>query len=238
MTLEPETSQNPFETELIETSDGSHTLKLKGVDEQYHSVKGALQESQHVFLQAGFLALKSDIQPVRILEVGFGTGLNALITARQVIISGRKVFYDALEPYPVSPEIIKMLNYPGFFSESWMSNVFENIHSAGCKEYQEIRDGFLIRKFWHKIQDVSLAENHYDLVYFDAFGPDTQPEMWTENVFKIISNSMRQGGILVTYCSKGSVRRAMQAAWLEVEKLPGPPGKREISRAHKKHNQS
>jgi tRNA U34 5-methylaminomethyl-2-thiouridine-forming methyltransferase MnmC len=229
-----ENPDNPFETELIETSDGSHTLKLKGIDEQYHSTKGALQESRHVFLNAGFMAMDSSITPVRILEVGFGTGLNALITARNAIINKKQVFYEAMEPYPVAPEVILRLNYYNFFEERWMEDIFKDIHTTYTESFKNIHDHFFMRVKREKIQSAILPANHFNLVYFDAFGPDTQPEMWTQDVFELISNSMMTGAVLVTYCSKGSVRRAMQAAGLEVHKIPGPPGKREISRAYKK----
>jgi tRNA U34 5-methylaminomethyl-2-thiouridine-forming methyltransferase MnmC len=226
--------ENPFQTELIETSDGTHTLKLKGVDEQYHSVKGALQESRHVFLRSGFQAVSHEIDPVKILEVGFGTGLNALVTAHEAINTKRKVYYEAVEPYPISPAIVVKLNYPKFFEEEWISDVFNDIHQADSVKHLNIRDYFYIRNRRDKIESAELPAIYFNLVYFDAFGPDTQPEMWNQEIFEHISNSMTSGGILVTYCSKGSVRRAMKAAGLEVEKLPGPPGKREIVRASKK----
>jgi tRNA U34 5-methylaminomethyl-2-thiouridine-forming methyltransferase MnmC len=227
----PENPENLFETELIETADGSHTLKLKGIDEQYHSIKGALQESNHVFLQNGFKALTSSSDSVKILEIGSGTGLNALITAREAIINQRQIiFYDAIEPYPVAFELLHKLNYPKLFEENWIKTVFQQIHSAGADTFLEVEKHFFIRNIRQKIEEANIG-NDYDLVYFDAFGPDTQPELWTQQIFDLIASKMKPNAILVTYCVKGSVRRAMKSAGFDVQKLPGPPGKREISRA-------
>jgi tRNA U34 5-methylaminomethyl-2-thiouridine-forming methyltransferase MnmC len=225
--------ENPFESELLETSDGSHTLKLKGFDEQYHSVNGALQESRHVFLQSGFFAFDPVPDPMQILEVGMGTGLNALITAREAITSNIRVLYDTVEPYPLQKSVTDKLNFSRFFDEPWIEAAFEGIHQAGSKEFVIVQDYFNIRCFTKKLGEISLEDNRYHLVYFDAFGPDTQPEMWTEEVFSQIYRSMKPGGILVTYCVKGDVRRAMKAAGFDVKKIPGPPGKREMSRATK-----
>ncbi len=224
---------NPFVSKLIETADGSHTLKLEGIDEQYHSVNGALQESQHVFLQNGLKSIELPGEPLFILEVGMGTGLNALLTGREAILNQRRILYDACEAYPIEKAILEKLNYPLMFSEPWIGELFLRIHSAKAIKYENINDWFFIRCFHQKIEDLGLQSEKYNLIYFDAFGPDTQPEMWSEAIFQKIAKSMKPGGVLVTYCVKGSVRRAMQAAGLIVKKLPGPPGKREISRAMK-----
>jgi tRNA U34 5-methylaminomethyl-2-thiouridine-forming methyltransferase MnmC len=224
---------NPFESELIETSDGSHTLKLKGFDEQYHSVNGALQESRHVFLQSGFFAFGPVPDPMYILEVGMGTGLNALITAREAITRQTRVLYEAIEPFPLQKSLTDRLNYDRFFTEPWIKETFDQIHLAGPVKYVNVQDYFFIRCFAQKLRDTVITDNKYHLVYFDAFGPDTQPEMWTEEVFQQVYKSMKPGGILVTYCVKGDVRRAMKAAGFDVQKIPGPPGKREMSRATK-----
>jgi tRNA U34 5-methylaminomethyl-2-thiouridine-forming methyltransferase MnmC len=225
--------ENPFESILIETSDGSHTLKLKAFDEQYHSVNGALQESVHVFLNSGLKSLDPLANPLFVLEVGLGTGLNALLTAREAIMTQAPIFYEAIEPYPLPPDIVQKLNYHTLFEESWMSDVFQKIHAASSQQYTLARYWFHIKCMHQQIQELDLDVEKYHLVYFDAFGPDTQPEMWTEEVFKKIYDSMMPGGVLVTYCVKGVVRRAMKAAGLDVKKIPGPAGKREMSRAVK-----
>lgn len=225
--------KNPWKLELINTSDGSHTLRLAGVDEQYHSINGAVQESLHVFINAGLEMVIDDFQPLHILEIGLGTGLNALLTARKSIEDNRVVFYDSIEPFPLDEELIKRLNYTVLFNDTVALQAFDLIHNADEKEFKNLENLFHIRCFQQMIQECNLESEHYHLVYFDAFGPDTQPEMWTEEIFDKLSNSMKSGAVLVTYCAKGAVRRAMKSAGFNVEKLPGPPGKREITRAVK-----
>lgn len=225
--------KNPWKLELINTSDGSHTLRLAGFDEQYHSVNGAVQESMHVFIKAGLEEVIDSFQPLHILEIGLGTGLNALLTARKSIEKNKIVYYDAIEPFPLEKELIKGLNYTALFNDIQTSKAFDLIHLADERGYRNLDDLFHICCFQQKIQELNLKSDHYHLVYFDAFGPDTQPEMWTDEIFNKISHSMKPGAILVTYCAKGAVRRAMKSAGLKVEKLPGPPGKREITRAVK-----
>jgi len=224
---------NPFQLELFQTCDGSHTLKLIGKDEQYHSLNGAMQESQHVFIQAGLKPLLRENGKLFLLEIGLGTGLNALLTVKDAIDNQCNIYYDAIEAYPLKKKWITKLNHPDMFEEEWIHKAFHLIHSADEKEYVNIENRFFIKCFRQKVQEVILNEQYYHLVYFDAFGPDTQPELWTEEIFTKIANSMRQGAILVTYSAKGAVRRAMKAVGLQVEKIPGPPGKREITRAVK-----
>ena len=225
--------KNPWKLELINTSDGSHTIRLAGADEQYHSINGAVQETVHVFIKAGLDKVIDDFQPLHILEVGMGTGLNALLTAQKAIEKNRVIYYDAIEPFPLDVELIKGLNYTALLNDAAVSEAFQLIHNAVGREFKSLNNLFHIRCFQQKIQELDLASEHYHLVYFDAFGPDTQPEMWTEEVFRRISGSMKAGGILVTYCAKGAVRRTMKSEGLQVEKLPGPQGKREITRAMK-----
>lgn len=225
--------ENPFESVVIETSDGSHTLKLKGYDEQYHSVNGALQESEHVFIKSGLKAFDVLPNPLYVLEIGMGTGLNALLTGREAWERKSRVLYEALEPYPVDVSVWSQLNYPKLFKDSGFIELFDKIHTAGSEKYENFRDWFFIRCFQSRLQDHELATAKYHLVFFDAFGPDTQPEMWTREVFLKIFRSMKPGGVLVTYCVKGEVRRAMEASGFEVSKIPGPKGKREMSRAVK-----
>ncbi len=225
----------PFEVEIITTTDGSHTLKLVGHDEQYHSINGAFGESQHVFLHAGYNALNPDSAPIHILEVGLGTGLNALVTAHKSLSNKTEVYYHAIEPFPLNNILLEQLNYSGFFKEKWLSGVFKEIHSAG-EFYKNIREYFHFKLSENKIQQISLKENYYQLVYFDAFGPDTQADMWTQDVFVQLFKAMSAESILVTYCAKGAVKRALRAAGFRVENLPGPPGKREITRAIKSYS--
>ncbi len=225
--------ENPFQSEIIETSDGSHTLKLLGHDEQYHSVNGALQESQHVFIHSGLNAFEVLPNPLFILEIGMGTGLNALLAGREALLRKTRILYEALEPYPLDGAVLENLNYPGLFREPWAADLFKRIHAAGGENYENFKDWFFIRNFQISVQDKEFDDNKYHVVFFDAFGPDTQAEMWTPEVFVKIFHSMKPRGVLVTYCVKGAVRRAMKAAGFEVSKIPGPKGKREMSRAVK-----
>jgi tRNA U34 5-methylaminomethyl-2-thiouridine-forming methyltransferase MnmC len=225
--------RRPYKLELINTSDGSHTIRLVGADEQYHSVNGAVQESMHVFINSGLEEVIDNFQPLYILEVGLGTGLNALLTARKSIERRKVLYYDAIEPFPLDTEMIKGLNYTSLYNDTLSSQAFDLIHHAYEEKFRDLDNLFHLRCFKKRIQEINLTPAYYHLVYFDAFGPDTQPEMWTDEIFDKISNSMKPGAVLITYCAKGAVRRAMKSAGLKVEKLPGPPGKREITRAVK-----
>jgi tRNA U34 5-methylaminomethyl-2-thiouridine-forming methyltransferase MnmC len=211
------------------TSDGSHTIYVPELDEHYHSVHGAVQESNHIFIDCGFKFCKAD--PVKIFEVGFGTGLNALLTALECADNNRVVDYTSVEKYPLTQEFAQLLNYKEFTGIKG-GPLFTLIHSAEWEESQKISPYFSIKKI-----RADLITDHfegiYDLVYFDAFGPDKQPEMWGRDIFGKISSLMAQNGILVTYSAKGEVKRNLKANGFDVSFLPGPPGKREIIRAIK-----
>ncbi len=213
--------------EIIITSDGSSTIHLPDWDEQYHSKHGAIQESYHVFIENGLKQIQKD--EVSILEIGFGTGLNCFITATE---SPKIINYIGVEAYPVAFEEIQQLNYASELKANKYQELFKKIHACSWEEKHKINKLFSLEKrkqFFRDIDDV----NTFDLVYFDAFGARVQPELWTEEVFAIMYKAMRNKGVLVTYSAKGSVRRAMQAVGFSVERLPGPPGKREMLRAVK-----
>lgn len=215
--------------ELVVSDDGSHTLKIPALKEHYHSHRGALRESEHVFLKMGLdqFPLESSLH---ILEVGFGTGLNALLTALRM---GKKsVHYTTLEPYPVQGKFIEALNYTKVVPETNATEVFASIHDAECGGGCPIIDGFTIQKLQCKLENF-IAEQPLDLVYYDAFAPHAQPELWEPIIWQRLFAMMKDGGILVTYCAKGQVRRDMQGAGFTVERLAGPPGKREMIRATK-----
>ena len=214
---------------IITTADGSHTIYVPELDEHYHSVHGAVQESEHIFLKNGFDFCKAD--PINIFEVGFGTGLNALLTAVKSIKVKRKVFYTAIEKYPVDDALTQMLNHQQFAGADG-GRLSPLIGAAPWGKIKSICDNFSIIKLIGDLINDNISGN-YDLVYFDAFGPDKQPEMWTEAIFKKISAITVTGGILVTYSAKGQVRRNLKASGFEVELLPGPPGKRQVIRAIK-----
>jgi tRNA U34 5-methylaminomethyl-2-thiouridine-forming methyltransferase MnmC len=214
---------------LVLTEDGSHTIYVPELNEHYHSVHGAVQESNIVFLENGYEHCKAD--PLRIFEAGFGTGLNALLTAVRSAEQGRKVVYTSIEKYPVELQMIEEINYAAFAGENG-SRLFRLIHDAEWGKMVKISETFSLLKI---IGDLTTDElsGSYDLVYFDAFGPDKQPEMWKENIFRKISSVIKDGGILVTYSAKGEVKRILRSCSFTVSLLPGPPGKREMIRAVK-----
>jgi tRNA U34 5-methylaminomethyl-2-thiouridine-forming methyltransferase MnmC len=215
------------EIELKLSEDGSHTLYVPELDEHYHSVFGARTESMHVFIKSGLD--HSDKQDIKILEIGFGTGLNALLTALNK--GRRKIEYHSIEKYPLNSETEDALTLsPQQTVEE--TSVFKAIHEAPWNELTEIIPDFKLLKFEDDLLTVNF-NTKYDLVYFDAFGPDVQPELWTKDIFQKIFDTTNTNGILTTYSAKGAVRRAMQSAGFKVERLPGPPKKREMLRCTK-----
>lgn len=213
--------------ELRLTEDGSHTLYLPELDEPYHSIHGAIQESRHVFLGHGLLTM--DLSSLNILEIGFGTGLNALLTLEQAMEKKLTINYHAVEKYPLTPAEYSCLNFEKL-AEAAPPGSLQRLHEADWDESVTIADGFTLRKEASDFRTMNLL-NHFDLVYFDAFSPQKQPHLWSEEIFRRISNKVNPGGVLVTYTCKGSVRRALISCGFEVEKVPGPPGKREMIRA-------
>ena len=220
-----------MERKIIITSDGSTTIHLPEWDEQYHSKHGAIQEAQHVFIKNGLSLFKKD--DIAILEIGFGTGLNSFITFLEASKFELTVDYVGVEAYPVNIEEIKKMNYVSELNANNVEFVFEKMHQQDWEIKNKISSNFSLTKqqiFFKDIKDIDT----YNLIYFDAFGARVQPELWTEGIFEIMYRSLKKGGVLVTYSAKGSVRRAMQSVGFIVERLPGPPGKREMLRAIKK----
>jgi tRNA U34 5-methylaminomethyl-2-thiouridine-forming methyltransferase MnmC len=215
--------------ELVITEDGSHSIYVKALDEHYHSVYGAITESQHVFIEAGLKQCKNSY--IRILEMGFGTGLNALLTLAETNKSNISVYYIGIEKYPLESTMIESLNYESIIDPTW-KGMLKLIHDSPWQEDVLIKPEFLLKKLQCDMYEMKLT-NEFDLVYFDAFAPEKQPELWTEDLFRKIFQSMRSHSILTTYSSKGMVRRNLKAAGFRVEKIPGPPGKREMTRAYK-----
>ncbi len=220
--------------EIITTADGSTTIHLPELNEQYHSKHGAINEAKHVFIESGFRHVlnKEKFDALHILEIGFGTGLNAFITFLKAEKNNQSINYVGIEAYPVAFEEAKLMNYAEELGVSSSEKVFDNIHLSLWETPVTISSHFLLTKrkqFFKDIED----KNCYHLIYFDAFGARVQPELWTEEIFKKMYNALKQNGVLVTYAAKGSVRRAMQEVGFQVERLPGPPGKREMLRATK-----
>jgi tRNA U34 5-methylaminomethyl-2-thiouridine-forming methyltransferase MnmC len=214
---------------LIETSDGSHTIYVPELDEHYHSIHGAVQESSFIFIRNGFDISEAD--PINILEIGFGTGLNVLLTAIHGLAGKRNIYYTSIEKYPLGNEIIESLNHHSFAGPEGRK-IFNRIHAAEWNSMINICPNFNIKKIRTDLTE-KKPEGIFDLVYFDAFGPDKQPEMWTPEIFRSIADVTRRNGILVTYSAKGEVKRNLKAVGFDVELLPGPPGKRQMIRAVK-----
>lgn len=220
-----------MERSLVTTEDGSHTVYLPELDEHYHSTHGAINESQHVFIQAGLEYLRLD-EPT-ILEVGFGTGLNALLTLQNSIAKKQKIRYVALEPYPLEADIFKHLNFDDSAEMAAPDNYLQKMHEAQWNFPVFINDDFVLHKLKHTLQETSFMEEAFDVIYFDAFAPAKQPEVWSAENFEKCFQALKPGGVLTTYSSQGQVRRNMQEAGFKTEKIPGPKGKREMLRAIK-----
>lgn len=223
-----------MERRIIKTADGSTTIYIEGWDEHYHSKHGAVQEAYHVFIRMGLdLALETIKGDLRIMEIGFGTGLNAYITLLESRSKQVDIEYTGVEAYPVAEDEWRSLNYPqALKAKAEEKELFHRLHRIPWEEVGEITPGFTLikrKQYFDQIDD----QGAFDLIYFDAFGARVQPELWEESIFRRMFHALSPGGILVTYAAKGSVRRAMIAVGFLVEKLPGPPGKREMLRARK-----
>lgn len=219
-----------YRREIVITADGSSSIFLPEFNEHYHSHHGAVQESKHVFMKMGWEKVIPAKSHVDILEIGFGTGLNAWLVYDEVKTNSASpvVHYTSLELYPVSSEDAAKLNYV----EDSRRGEFMSLHLSEWDKTVQVNQRFTLEKRNTSLQDF-VAVRKYDLIFFDAFAPRVQPEMWTREIFDKMFSLMKPGGILVTYCSKGEVRRNMIAAGFEVEKVPGPPGKREMLRCSK-----
>ncbi len=215
---------------LITTSDGSHTIYVPELNEHFHSVNGAAGESMIVYIRNGFDFCKND--PVNILEIGFGTGLNALLTLMRSLTGERNVNYTSIEKYPLGKEITDKLNHYAFAGDKGVF-LSDLIHSAHWDIPVNLNERFTLLKLRADFRTERL-KGMFNLIYFDAFGPDKQPEMWSEELFRKISDSTVPGGVFVTYSAKGAVKRALRSCGFEVSLLQGPPGKREVIRAIKK----
>lgn len=211
------------------TADGSHTLFVPHLNEHYHSVNGAIQEAEHVFLNAGLKECAKE--EIEVFEVGFGTGLNAFLTALYAENNKKKIKYTSIEAFPLSLDLIENLNY----ASGDNLRLYRRLHEVEWGSEQNISDYFSLTKLVADFTkyDFSSLKNKFDVIYFDAFAPDVQDVMWSQELFDSMYSICKQNAVMTTYCAKGVVRRSMQASGFVVERIPGPPGKREMLRARK-----
>ncbi len=219
----------------IITADGSHTLYVPHLNEHYHSTSGAIAEARHVYVETGYLFARQHFNPVSVLEVGFGTGLNCLLTMLEAEGDNLVVHYTGVELYPLDQELLEALNYPRCLAPHDASVWWNRIHrEAEWNVPLSFPHGASLLKWHGDIMGFPLPEAPFHLVCFDAFAPEVQPALWTAEAFRRVADMMVKGGVLVTYSSKGAVRRAMEIAGFDVQKVPGPGKKREIVRAIKR----
>ncbi len=220
---------------IVLTADGSTTIQIPEWAEQYHSMHGAVHEARHVFLQMGidyWLAKNTGSQTLSILEIGFGTGLNALLSLIHLQDRDIQAIYEGVEKFPVSLVEVNQLNYIDQLDATNLTAIFDEMHSSSWEQTIPLSRNFTLKKRRQDFYDIGDKSQH-DVIFFDAFGARVQPELWEEPIFQKMFDALEPGGILVTYAAKGSVRRAMQAVGFIVERLPGPPGKREMLRGSK-----
>jgi tRNA U34 5-methylaminomethyl-2-thiouridine-forming methyltransferase MnmC len=226
---------------VVKTAEGMHTLYSSKREEHYHSLHGSLSESTQVFIRQGLLALRKGLKSIRILEMGFGTGLNAILTFRENQVLQKKIHYTAIEAFPLPATVTDRLNYFEYFGKP-LQPVFRQMHACPWLENVQLesadpeteRQGgsFVLHKIEADLLDLHL-DGSYDLVYYDAFSPTHQPELWTFEVLQKIYEACSPGAILVTFCAKTVVRNTLEAVGFRVETLPGAPGRREMVRAMK-----
>ena len=222
--------------EVVETRDGSDSIYVHELDEHYHSSHGAINESRHVFIRHG-LDFQSGIsgqnEELNIFEVGFGTGLNLMLAIEFALENKTEMRYWGVEAFPIEPELFGQLNYCGSVKVDGCEELFRRIHKMDWETEAELLDRIKAKKIKGYLEEIMLPEEYFDVIFFDAFSPRSNPELWTVEVFEKLFRAMKPDASLVTYCVQGNARRAMKAAGLVVEKLPGPPGKREMARARK-----
>lgn len=214
--------------EIKLTEDGSFTIHIPELNEHYHSVHGAIQESRHIFIKTGIEYLNRP--ELTILEAGFGTGLNAYLSLINAKEQHRKITYHSFEKYPLSAEEVKALNYNTRLNDT--STLFYKLHTTPWEQEVEITPYFTLHKHQADFSEVNFPPR-FDLIFFDAFAPDVQPHLWEEEILGLFCKALKPGGIFVTYCVKGIVKQALRGLGLTLERLPGPPGKREILRGKK-----
>ena len=223
------------EVQIIETEDGSSSLYIPLLNETYHSFHGALTESNHVFIKQGLKYWQEMYgkAAVNVLEVGFGTGLNAMLSVRYALENHCNIFYETIEAYPLSADVIHQLNYPLLMKEAHLKELFYKIHKIEWGTPFPVVDFFTLLKQLKKLEEYRPENNFYDVVFFDAFAPNKQAELWEIDILKKMYDALTPAGVFVTYCAKGQLKRDLKTLGFEVQTLPGPPGKKEMVRAIK-----
>ena len=213
---------------LVITNDGSHSIFNPEINETYHSKHGAIVEAEHVFIRNGFSAVNK--QNINILEIGFGTGLNALLSSQKAVQKKVNVNYHTMELYPVNKESYTKLNFTDLIGLEQKELLI--LHTSAWEKECKINDYFTLTKSKSSLEKYT-TNTKFDIIYFDAFSPEKQPELWNESIFKKMYSYLKEDGFLVTYCAKGVVKRTMKAVGFEIIVLDGPPGKRQMTRANK-----
>lgn len=216
---------------LTLTDDNSYSLLRKDIGETYHSKNGAYTESMLVFINNGLVPLLAQYDPLIVLEIGFGTGLNALLS--HAVASQQLIIYDAIEAFPVPIAMIEKMEYHRLPKLADFAAFFQQMHHIQWEESVGLNDFFRLTKFKIDFLQFNFPPNHYHLVYFDAFSMEVQSELWTVDLLKKVYDSLKKGGVLVTYSARGPVKRALREVGFKVERLAGPPGKRHVLRAKK-----
>jgi tRNA U34 5-methylaminomethyl-2-thiouridine-forming methyltransferase MnmC len=217
--------------EIVSSGDGSHTLFLPDMNETYHSMHGAVAESQYVFIDKGLEEAAKGLNEIRILEIGFGTGLNTLLSLKWAEEQKKNVYYTTLEPFPLSDEVVDKLNYGSMVAAPYAEN-YQVLHKSPWEESVVLTEFFTLTKHKTKLEDAVLQDS-FDLIYFDAFAPNKQAEVWDLSNIEKCYSLLNKGGTLVSYCAQGQFKRNLKAAGFELEVLVGPPGKKEMTRAVK-----
>ncbi|MGG5508010.1 MULTISPECIES: tRNA (5-methylaminomethyl-2-thiouridine)(34)-methyltransferase MnmD [unclassified Myroides] len=218
---------------IIVTSDGSHSLEMEEWGETYHSIHGAMQESKHVYIEQGLMRFIQQDE-IRILEFGFGTGLNALLTMAVLVPKEKALVYHSIEAFPLNQEEYQVLTYPSLLPEFEKGKaLFTALHQAEWNREVQVHHDVVVQKIQSKFEEVTVETDFFDLVYFDVFGYQFQPHLWSEDIFKKAYDSLKKGGVLVTYACRSAIKRNMKAAGFTLEIVPGPPGKREMTLAFK-----
>ena len=220
-----------MQSKIIITNDNSKTLLIPSLNETYHSTKGALTESRHIFIDAGIKYLAKN--ELKIFEMGFGTGLNALLSLDLANQNTLQIIYDSIEAYPISIEQAKEMDYPKISNLTHLNNNFIQMHNIGSAQPLRLSENFLFTKYIDKIENFNLKQDYYNLIFYDAFAPSVQAELWEKDILKKLYESLSSKGVLVTYCAQGAFKRNLKAVGFNVHAIAGPPGKREMTRAIK-----